>query len=306
MADVYGNRTVYLSWLSQSLRALPAGTVEFFLAMNIILSITASLGNVLILIALHRVTSIYPPTKLFFRCLAVTDLCVGLIVQPLYVYETYAMSRATEMNANVLYGVLSAVRILAPLLCGVSILTSTAISVDRLLALLLRLRYRHVVTLRRVRFVIICFWLNGVVFILSSIWIRRTDISNKTTCVVIVISLVTSISSYLKIHLTLRQHQAQVGNNIPHGHPNEGARTPLNIAKYKKTVSSILWVQLAFVVCYVPFGIVNGIGTNNIMAWIASATLLYLNSSLNPILYCWKIREVRQAVKDTIRQLYCS
>jgi len=46
-------------------------------------------------------------------------------------------------------------------LCGVSILTLTAISVDRLLALLLGLRYRHVVTLRRVRVVIICSWFIG-------------------------------------------------------------------------------------------------------------------------------------------------
>ena len=53
--------------------------------INTFLAITASLGNALILIALHKVTSIYPPTKLLFRCLAVTDLLVGLISQPLYV-----------------------------------------------------------------------------------------------------------------------------------------------------------------------------------------------------------------------------
>ena len=28
-------------------------------------------------------------------------------------------------------------------------------------------------------------------------------------------------------------------------------------------------------------------------------------SSLNPILYCWKIEEVRQAVKDIIKQVLC-
>ena len=33
--------------------------------------------------------------------------------------------------------------------------------------------------------------------------------------------------------------------------------------------------------------------------------LLYLSSSLNPILYYWKLNEVRQAVKDTIRQVLC-
>ena len=73
----------------------------------------------------------------------------------------------------------------------------------------------------------------------------------------------------------------------------------------EKTVSTILWVQLALVVCYVPFGIVAGIGINNGVVWLATSNLIFLNSSLNPILYCWKIKEVGQKVKDTIRQLYC-
>ena len=52
-------------------------------AVNIVLSITASLGNILILIALRNATSIHPPTKLLFQCLAITDLGVGLTCQPL-------------------------------------------------------------------------------------------------------------------------------------------------------------------------------------------------------------------------------
>ena len=67
----------------QSMSAVPAGLTVFLTGLNISLSITESLGNALILIPLHKATSIYPPTKLLFRCLAVTDLCVGLISQPL-------------------------------------------------------------------------------------------------------------------------------------------------------------------------------------------------------------------------------
>ena len=52
-------------------------------AVNIVLSSTASLGNILILIALRKATSIHPPTKLLFQCLAITDLGVGLTSQPL-------------------------------------------------------------------------------------------------------------------------------------------------------------------------------------------------------------------------------
>ena len=294
MANITGDGNLTLS----------AGVHEFFAALNIFLSITASLGNVLILVALHKVTSIYPPTKLFFRCLAVTDLCVGFVVQPLCV--TLMLAPFTNMDVNALNSVIEAYNVSAFILCGVSMLTSAAISVDRLLALLLGLRYRHVVTLRRVRVVIICFWLIGAIAGSTRMW--RRDIALTEGSVVIILSLVTSIFSYTKIHFKLRHQQVQVQNSVSREPTSNCGEIPLNIARYKKTVSSILWVQLAMVACYIPWGILAVlfvIGTENNEAWIAAETLIYLNSSLNPILYCWKIREVRQAVKDIIMQFNC-
>ena len=304
MANITGEGN-YTSKLNQALGpASPAGMLEFFSALNIFLSITAAVGNALILIALKTVSSVHPPTKLFFRCLAVTDLCVGLIVQPLY--ATYIMSRVIKMNVNVLYHVYEVCVASSYILCGVSVVTSTAISVDRLLALLLGLRYRHVVTLKRVRVVITCFWL--IVASSGFLWVWRRDVANMTNSVGLIFCLATSIFCYTKIHLKLRHQQAQVQNNhVPHGQQN-GEGIPLNIARYKKTVSSIMWVQLALVACYVPWGIAAVLAANGIehdMVWIASPTLVYLNSSLNPILYSWKIEEVKQVVKGLIRQLFC-
>ncbi len=281
----------------------PEGIIEFFSALHIFFSITASLGNGLILIALKNVSSIHPPTKVFLRCLAVTDLGIGLIVQPFF--ATYIMSRIIEINANVLHYVKNIWEALGIALCGVSIATSTAISVDRLLALLLGLRYRHVVTLRRIRVIITCFWLISPL----TGWLRlyRVDIANKVTSVASILCLVTSIFCYTRIHLKLRNQQAQVQNIVPHGQQN-GDGIPLNMTRYRKTVSSSVLVQLAFVTCYGPWVIVSVLYANaeeHFVAWIATLTLVLLNSSLNPFLYCWKIREVKQAVKGIIRELYC-
>ena len=286
----------YTGKLNQALSAPPAGILELFSALNIFLSITAAVSNVLILIALKNVSSIHPPTKLFFRCLAVTDLCVGLILQPLH--ATRIMSRIVKMNANVLYFVYKVFEVSSYILGGISILASTAVSVDRLLALLLGLRYRHVVTSRRVCVAITCFWLMASSTGCLRAW--RRDIAYTKASVDLTLCLVTSIFCYTRIHLKLRHQQAQLQNNVP--------GIALNIARYKRTVSSIMWVQLALVSCYVPWGIVAVLYVNGIeheVAWMATATLTFLNSSLNPILYCWKIREVKQAVKATIRQLYC-
>ena len=294
----------FTSKLNQTFSSQPTGTIESLSAFNIFLSITASLGNALVLIALHKISSIYPPTKLFFRCLAVTDLFVGLIVQPLFV--TLLLSHITGVNENVVPYV-SFYIVLSWCLCGVSGLTTTAISVDRLLALLLGLKYRHVVTLRRVRVIIICFWF--IAAFLWSITMFTEGIALKVATAILTLCVVISIYCNTRIFFKLRHQQAHLQNHV-HQQQANGGRNSLNIARYKKLVSSVLCVQLALVACYTPWGIdallyINTIHFGNYLFPLVTETLVYLNSSLNPILYCWKIREVRQAVKDIIRQLNC-
>ena len=121
----------YISIMKQALRTSPAGILELFSALNIFLSITASFGNVLILIALRNVSSIHPPTKHFYRCLAITDLCVGVIVQPLFATYIINMIPAVEINLSVFRYVFKVMGASSVILCGLSVAISTAISVDR-------------------------------------------------------------------------------------------------------------------------------------------------------------------------------
>ena len=189
-------------------------------------------------------------------------------------------------------------------------MTSTAISVDKLLALLLGLRYRQVVTLRRVRAIIIFAWLiNGALagyFLLSYI-------SLYVYVGLVVCSLLISAFSYIKIYVRLRHQLLHVQGHVHQQQPAPSGvvAAALNVARYKKTVSTIAWLQLGLFACYFPFIAVQVMATFGfagklpVSAFYASLSLLYLNSSLNPILYCWKIREVKQEVKDTITQLKC-
>ena len=101
--------------------------------------------------------------------------------------------------------------------------------------------------------------------------------------------------------MTLRYHQTQVHQgNVHEEQPNQ-AVIPLNIARYRKTASTALWLQLTLVVCYLQFGIVDATTTiSEISSFVLlvrefTVSLVYFNSSLNPILYCWKIEEVREA-----------
>ena len=119
------------------------GELVFLSVINTFLSITAFLGNTLILVALRKDTSIHPSSKLLYRNLAITDLCVGIIAEPLHV--AYMISEVNKRWDICYYTSLTAY-FAGTTLCAVSLITLTAISVDRLLALLLGLRYRQVVT----------------------------------------------------------------------------------------------------------------------------------------------------------------
>ena len=290
---------------------IPSGVWIFLTALRIFLSISATLGNVLILVALRNVSSIHPPTKLLFRCLAVTDLCVGLICQPLYAVYLIIGNFFTIELEYVYY-------FFYAVLLAVSPLTSAAISVDRLLALLLGLRYRHVVTLCRVRVVIACVWFiavsNASLYCVASIPFKFNVIlaSWWTFLTLIMVSIIISLFSYIKIFLTLRHQQAQVQDHVQ---PKQSSRvrSVLNIARYKKTVYSVAWIQFAMLACYCPFIVMAflwhfGNIDYSTETWIADEvfiSLVFLNSSLNPFLYCWRIKDVRQQVKNSIRKCLC-
>ena len=298
-----GNVTVMKTLLSAN---KPVGFYIAIAAVNIVLSITASLGNILILIALRKATSIHPPTKLLFQCLAITDLGVGLISQPLM---ATLMLMADNIDIKISKICLKLLSSLSIPFCGVSVFASTALSVDRLLALFLGLRYRHVVTLKRVRAVLACGFLASLLMVL--VW----NFTGKTHRIIVAIffTLFLSISlfSYTKIVLRLRQHQSSVRDNVQQGQANT-EKMPLNLERYTKTVVSIALVQLALVICYFPliiFLILIRLKRIPSRTYFLSdfnhGTILFLNSSLNPFLYCWRIKEIRQAVKATIRR-FCA
>ena len=88
-SDQHGNNKLYWTRTCTALKTAEQlcpsepteglkGHLLFISILNSILSLTAFLGNSLILIALHKESSLHPPSKLLLRCLATTDLCVGL------------------------------------------------------------------------------------------------------------------------------------------------------------------------------------------------------------------------------------
>ena len=182
-----------------------------------------------------------------------------------------------------------------------------AISVDRLIALLSGLRYKEIVTLKRIYIIIASFWVLCLVASLCTIFDQR--IIALCAYILIPISLLISLASYTKIFRTLRNHQEQVQDHVQQQPSQPSA---LKMARYRKAVLSALWVQLALVVFYTPFFVVEIVvnysttySSQLVITGGMTTILVYFNSTLNPFLYCWKISEVRRTMKQTIRQALC-
>ena len=271
--------------------------VYLYVAVNVILTFTAIVGNVLILVALQRGSlQLHPPFKLLFRCLASTDLCVGLITQPSFV--VYLISREVDLDTCVFFT--RFLTVFSTLLCGISLCTLTIISVDRLLALLLGLRYRHVVTVARVRR--ITFLSYFVLSSLTMLYFLNTPIFSIILIFSDLLFLVISTFCYFKIYFTLRCRQAQVHQETAPRQFNGPSR--VHELKYKRSVSTTMLVSIVMIACYLPFAIFiavvvvrQEISSSSLTAQAVTISLVYFNSSINPVIYCWRIREVREAVK---------
>ena len=293
-----------LTSVSLKLRLFKEEEKVFLAIWNILTCITAVCGNTFIIASIRRVSSLHLPSKVLLVCLALTDLCVGVITQPLYV----AHILFPECHSIGLY-LLIGYNTTGFLFSGVSMLTITAISVDRLLAVTLGLRYRQVVTVWRTRTLLITFWTINMAFAIMFFHyfgvILYFVIAFTSLCILI------STFCYVKICYALRHHQVTVQPPAYQGEERRQRVNQLNLIRSRKTVISAMWVQATFLVCSLPLTIImilviSGFRTATVFfIWDLATSLLFFNSSLNPFIYCWKIKQARQAVRGTVKQCCC-
>ena len=284
---------------SQELTEVLDNQIICLSVINTLLAITAIVGNTLILIAFHKENSLHQPSKVLFRNLVASDLCVGfaelvLVGKWISILQEHWQSCHYFFLAYIMGAFIS---------ISVSLCTLVAISVDRLLALFLGLSYRQVVTLRRVYVLVIAVWVLGAGSAILA-WFSP-DVTQIVQGIGSIICLITASFCYTRIFFRLRHHQTQVHNITPQ---QENQTIPLNISRYRKTLSTALWLQLALVFCFFPYALVAPFALPEIventrssalyLRLYSTVTLMFFNSTLNPILYCWKIKEVRRTVKD--------
>ena len=108
------------------------------MVVNTFISITATIGNLLVLVTIWRSPNLHSPSNTLLFGLALSDLCVGIVSEPLHVaFQAVLFNNFGKITSCTLMNVRNLISVF---LTVVTLLTVTAMSVDRYLAIYLHLR----------------------------------------------------------------------------------------------------------------------------------------------------------------------
>ena len=294
--------------------------------LNALLCCTATMLNSVTIIAIRKTSSLSKILKTLLPSLAVSDLGVGLLVQPLYIANlAMELEQSTERSAHAMY---KAFIFLGCLFSFASFFGVTALSADRFLAIHLHLRYQELVTHKRVVGVVTAIWLFSVFLSLVWLWTPR-NIFHVIVAIIDVACLITvSLLSY-NICMVIRQHQQHIQALQVQQLAQNGAMA--NVGRLRKSAVTAIYVYLMFVLCYLPnvciLWTIALTSTSEPLTYLSpgakvahraaseplltiiqhyTRTLVFLNSSLNPLIYSWKMRDVRHNIMNILRNVFSS
>ena len=267
---------------------------------NSFLSYTAIMLNIVTIHALRNTSSLPKTLKTLLLSLAVSDVGVGLLVQPFYIS---LLVRWLQKSYPICFTYV-AFEIIGILFSQASFFGVVAVSVDRFLAIHLHLRYQELVTHKRVVVVVILKWVFSVFLSLILLW-TRPNFNSVLIFICGVVCLLVTTLVYIRIYFAVRRHK----NQIQALQVQQTAQTDemANFASLIKSAVGIFYVYLVFLVCYLPFFIslatieINGPSIASKRFFLFSLTIVFLNSSLNPAVYCLKMRHIRHAIMDILR-----
>ena len=267
-------------------------------ALNAPFMLVSTLGNTLVLAAIVRTPSIRSPSMIMLASLATTDFLVGLIAQPLFIADELIMKNHVLNALSSMIGFA---------LCGISLATITAISIDRFIALQYHLRYATLVTNSRV----ICSIVAASLIILICSGLRLWDNVGFHLLFAMLtgVCLVISKLCYIKIYQIVQRHRVQIRSQeqATKSHVIQNRTEKMRL---KQSALNTFVFYIFMIACYSPsyillflFGISYSTWKTE---WTISTTVVFMNSSLNPVLFCWRIRQLRIAAVKTARDMLCT
>ena len=267
-------------------------------ALNAPLILLSIAGNVLVLVALSKTSYIHSTSIIMLASLALSDLLVGLIAQPLFIADEL---KSLTTQDPILYRLSAMIGFFVG---GVSLGTITAISVDRYMSLHYHMRYAIIVTNTRVKYTVGAIWLAIFLSLIFYHWNKY--IFHLLGGVFSAVCIIISTISYVKIYQIVRYHQSQI-HIQHHTVGNIKFESKMHLARLKQSALNTFIFYICMILCYFPhFVLLIIFGTLHIEwrpEWTFSTTAAFMNSSINPILYCWRLCGLRKEILAIIKAI---
>ena len=269
---------------------------------NSFLSCTTVILNIVTIHAIRKTALLPKPLRTLLLSLAASDVGVGLLVQPLYISAVVSGLKRKRIDCISYKGLYVVINFF----CISSLLNVVTISVDRFLAVHLHLRYQERVTQKRVIAAVISTWLLSAIISSNVFWDPLFIISQVIGLVIITGCLILVVIVYWRIYIILKRHKNQIEElqiqEVQQGVQNGDLS---NFLKLRKSALGTFYACIVFLICYLPSYVLSFLFMARLLssisyynAWPHTTTLSFLKSSLNPVIYCWKMGPIRRALMD--------
>ena len=273
-----------------------------------VLSPVAVVANGLVLAAIWRTSSLRTPCYILLAGLAFTDFCTGLISQPFFVanqllYLIYSRFNSHDTTSWPKF-YLTAKPIsdgFATYFVQVTVSVITLMSIERWLVM----TRRSWLTVRRVCFIVVLLFCS---MLPSAVYYYTNETQFGIVILVILCIIVTSVS-YFNVFRIISRHQQQIHANTL---AQNTAQPAINLEKYKRSVCSILCIIAIFYISYLPILIPLIMSSFTLthpdvelLFFNVSVLLLFLSSSLNPLIFLSRMKDLRYEVAQLGKRIFC-
>ena len=184
-------------------------------------------------------------------------------------------------------------------------ITSVAVSIDRLLVVTLHLRYSVIVTIPRMFKTALSFWISSITSVIVTFWMYTAN-WNVLPLALFFLTLLVIAFSTSKIFHIVNRHQRQI--NDQNMAVLSLQTNTMNVLKCKKSSVTVLYIYGLLLIFCLPFGVTMlveafiGYTRSVKIVYDYPSTAVFINSLLDPFVHCWRIREIRRAVKNVVRK----
>lgn len=270
---------------------IPLGHAIVMIIFNVISSIFGSIGNSLVCATIYTTTGLQTVSNYFLVSLAVADLIVTVVAQPLLIAFL-----GGSLGGSCLQVVEFLFRLAANFSCSASVLHLCFISVDRCLMVTRPHTFTRIMTKMRCRVMLLISW-----FIALAYGVLRLTVSKRATSmftvVVMAICFVIILISYSLIIFQVRKQRKMMQSRTERYSVTSYKRKRDEVER--RVAMTIGIVIIVFIISWLPIIFLRSrsASNNSGIAYNWARTLALCNSAMNPWIYCYRIPEFRAAYK---------